>query len=131
MSRYHAQWFDRDLAVMAWEGEANSEKEVVEIISKYFGYKPFKPTLLQRLCGVSGDELTIDQLQPPLRCTKVPHVYVAGCSDPMMWYSDKIGVTVPIITEDSNEWVVRCPDGYSNIVLKQDGVEIKLSLHER
>lgn len=131
MSRYHAQWFDRDLAVMAWEGEANSEKEVVEIISKYFGYKPFKPTLLQRLCGVSGDELTIDQPQPPLRCTKAPHVYIAGCSDPMMWYSNKIGTTVPIITEASNEWVVRCPDGYSNIVLKQDGVEIKLSLHER
>lgn len=49
---------------------------------------------------------------------------ITSCSDPMMWYSDKIGEEVPFIREEGDYFWSREPAGYANIVRKKDAVII-------
>ena len=51
---------------------------------------------------------------------KIKGIKITGCMDPLMWYVDKIGETVPFVYEEDNCFMSREPDGYLNIVLKKD-----------
>lgn len=49
---------------------------------------------------------------------------IKSCSDPMMWYSDKVGGTFSLIGEMKGEgYATREPDGYINVV-RYDDAEI-------
>ena len=50
-------------------------------------------------------------------------VEVTHCRDSQYWYAGSIGKTFPIIYSDreAGEWVVRTPDGTSNIIRYTDG----------
>jgi len=43
---------------------------------------------------------------------------IKSCSDPQMWYSDKVGQTFPVIREGEEErqYLTREPTGYLNVV---------------
>lgn len=49
---------------------------------------------------------------------------ITGCRDSQMWYSNKIGKTVPLVKEESTEkenyYLSRETLGFINIVFKQD-----------
>lgn len=45
---------------------------------------------------------------------------ITACTDPMMWYADKIGQIVPFLREESDCFISREPSGYINIVRKTD-----------
>lgn len=47
-------------------------------------------------------------------------IKITGCTDPLMWYSDKVGETVPFLREeDGTYWSVE-DEGFTNIVKKED-----------
>ena len=45
---------------------------------------------------------------------------IRQCPDPLMWYAGKIGKLVPLIRIDTDFYISREPNGYSNIVKKED-----------
>lgn len=49
---------------------------------------------------------------------------IMSCSDPLMWYSERIGAIVPFLGEDVDYkgpiYWSRDNDGYKNIILKGD-----------
>ena len=45
---------------------------------------------------------------------------IIGCSDPLMWYSHKVGKSVPFVRELEDCFISREPTGYVNIVRKED-----------
>ncbi len=52
---------------------------------------------------------------------------IIKCPDPLMWYADKVGETVPFIKEISDdEYLSIEPAGYSNIVKKDDAIIIDI-----
>lgn len=50
---------------------------------------------------------------------------ILSCSDSMMWYADKVGITVPLLRIEENEYISREPSGYINIVKKTDAIIIE------
>jgi len=42
------------------------------------------------------------------------------CSDSLYWYKDLIGQEVPLLREYEDCYLSREPDGYANIVRKED-----------
>jgi len=50
-----------------------------------------------------------------------------NCSDPMMWYRDKVGDVVAFVREYEDCYMSREPAGYLNIVKKQDAELIEFS----
>lgn len=53
---------------------------------------------------------------------------IIGCSDPQMWYRDKVGEIVPFLYEDETYFWSREPAGYKNIVKKRDGLVFEVSV---
>jgi len=54
-------------------------------------------------------------------CEKVKRqLKITGCIDPLMWYADKVGETVPFVREADDCFISREPAGYVNIVRKTD-----------
>ncbi len=47
-------------------------------------------------------------------------IKITGCSDPLMWYADKIDKEFYVLNDDQNEYLVRTGAGDLNIVLKKD-----------
>lgn len=45
---------------------------------------------------------------------------IIRCSDPMMWYSGLVGKLVPLLRIDADTYLSVEPDGYTNIVWRQD-----------
>lgn len=45
---------------------------------------------------------------------------IISCSDPLMWYRDKVGQTVPFLFKISEGYMSREDAGYTNIVLTDD-----------
>ena len=58
------------------------------------------------------------------------YLFIKSCTDPLLWYVEKIGQCVPFLYEDEEYYWSREPAGYKNIVLKKDAqiVETQLSL---
>ncbi len=50
---------------------------------------------------------------------------IIGCSDPQMWYSDKIGQVVPLLFKIEEGYMSREPAGFANIVLEKDAEIVK------
>jgi hypothetical protein len=50
-------------------------------------------------------------------------ILIKQCKDPMLWYADLIGQTVPYfkIVHGPTEYMSREPDGYVNFVRFEDG----------
>lgn len=48
------------------------------------------------------------------------NVKIVGCRDTQMWYKNHIGLVCSVIGEDPKDYVVRQPEGYLNIVKKED-----------
>ena len=45
---------------------------------------------------------------------------IIKCSDSLLWYKDLVGQTVPLIREYDDCYMSREPDGFANIVKKDD-----------
>lgn len=45
---------------------------------------------------------------------------ITNCSDPLMWYRDKVGKTVPFLHKISEGYMSREDAGFTNIVLERD-----------
>jgi hypothetical protein len=56
----------------------------------------------------------------------VKQILITGCSDPQMWYADRVGTTVPFVRQDSCGLWSREPAGYLNIVRPADGQIVEL-----
>ena len=52
---------------------------------------------------------------------------IIRCSDPLMWYSDKVGETVQLVREYEDCFMSREPAGYLNIVRLNDAEVIEIS----
>ncbi len=49
-----------------------------------------------------------------------PNVEIKQCSDPHMWYSDRVGQTIPVVKVDRDGLWAREPAGYINIIRFED-----------
>lgn len=62
------------------------------------------------------------------------NLLIEDCTDPLMWYSDKVGDVVPLVREDSECYWSREDAGFLNRVEKKDArivsSEIKVSCDE-
>ena len=47
-------------------------------------------------------------------------IKIIKCSDGLMWYNNQIGQVFTPYREYEDSYLVRCPDGLSNIVYKTD-----------
>ena len=55
---------------------------------------------------------------------------IIKCTDPLMWYADKVGETVPFIKKISDdEYLSREDAGYANIVKVEDSEIIVKNLN--
>ena len=45
---------------------------------------------------------------------------ITNCTDPLMWYANKVGQTVPFLREEYSYFISREPMGAINIVYKTD-----------
>ena len=52
-------------------------------------------------------------------------ITIMGCRDPLMWYADHIGEAFEVIRFDQENYWVREPAGYLNIVKREDATEKK------
>ena len=74
----------------------------------------------------------MDQLYGPcstfgkLKMNKQYQLKIINCTDPMLWYRDKIGHAVPYVRTDSNFHWSRESEGYINIVYKEDAELIEV-----
>lgn len=55
---------------------------------------------------------------------------ITGCSDSLLWYSNMVGQTVPLLREYPDCYMSREPEGYANIIKKYDA-EIVEHTNER
>lgn len=51
------------------------------------------------------------------------YLKIIKCSEPHMWYANKVGMTLPLVREDDYYWA-REDAGYINIILKKDAIKI-------
>ena len=54
-------------------------------------------------------------------------ILIKQCSDSLMWYRGHVGKVVEYVREDSDTFWSREPEGYANIILKQDAVLIEVT----
>ena len=54
-------------------------------------------------------------------------VRVNRCRDSHLWYADHIGETFCIMEEDRESFLVRSPDGYTNVIWREDGEKLRES----
>ena len=54
-------------------------------------------------------------------------VLIESCRDPHLWYADHIGERFSIFEQDRDTYLVRAPDGYTNVVWKEDGKVVRPS----
>lgn len=47
---------------------------------------------------------------------------ITGCTDPLLWYSHKVGSEVPFLGEDMDYYWSKEDYGYRNIVFKKDAI---------
>lgn len=47
-------------------------------------------------------------------------IRIVNCSDALFWYAEYIGRVFNVICEDSYEYIVRTPEGTTNVVRKKD-----------
>ena len=52
---------------------------------------------------------------------------IIKCSDSLLWYSNLVGQCVPYLREYEECYMSREPDGFANIVRKEDAVIINES----
>ncbi len=52
-------------------------------------------------------------------------VKVNTCRDRHLWYADHIGERFLLIEQDRDSYLVRSPDGYTNVIWREDGVIAK------
>lgn len=50
---------------------------------------------------------------------------ITNCSDTLMWYRNKVGLTVPFLYKISEGYMSREDAGFTNIVLEQDAIIIE------
>jgi len=50
---------------------------------------------------------------------------ITSCSDPLMWYADKVGKCVPFLKEYDDYYMSREDEGFANIVKLQDAEVIE------
>jgi hypothetical protein len=51
-------------------------------------------------------------------------IRVITCSDSLFWYANHIGKVFTTINETAEDYLVREPSGYTNIILKKDCEEV-------
>jgi hypothetical protein len=49
-------------------------------------------------------------------------VRVIACSDPQMWYANRVGESIPLVREDADGYWAREPAGYLNVIKRADAV---------
>ncbi len=58
-------------------------------------------------------------------------IRIIDCSDPMLWYSDSVGATVPLLGSDTDSkgpiYWTREPAGYKNLVFQKDAEIIEVN----
>ena len=47
-------------------------------------------------------------------------ILIKKCSDSLFWYADKVGETVPFVSDMGDQYLSREPTGYLNIVKYED-----------
>lgn len=55
-----------------------------------------------------------------LKVAETPHVLIQRCSDPHMWYADRVGQEIRIERVDHDGLWAREPAGYINIIKFED-----------
>lgn len=50
---------------------------------------------------------------------------IIKCSDSLMWYRNMVGQTVPLLREHPDCYMSREPDGYANIVKREDAIIVE------
>jgi len=48
-------------------------------------------------------------------------ILITRCSDPRLWYADKVGQTVPYLRRVMEGYLSREPNGFVNVVFYGDG----------
>lgn len=57
--------------------------------------------------------------------TALQMLYITSCTDPLMWYSDRVGQFVPLLRRlPEGGWGSQEPDGHKNIVKALDAEEV-------
>lgn len=57
--------------------------------------------------------------------TALQMLYITSCTDPLMWYADRVGQFVPLMRRlPEGGWLSQEPGGHSNIVHKLDAEEV-------
>ena len=51
---------------------------------------------------------------------------IVKCSDPLMWYQNKVGETVQLVREDEDCYMSRDPAGYLNVVRLEDAEIVEI-----
>lgn len=54
-------------------------------------------------------------------------VRVESCRDAHLWYADHIGEVFSLFEEDRDSYLVRAPDGYTNVIWREDGKKMRPS----
>jgi hypothetical protein len=54
-------------------------------------------------------------------------IKIIKCSDPLMWYREKVGDTVVLVREYEDCYMSREPAGYLNIVKLEDAEIVEIS----
>ena len=55
-------------------------------------------------------------------------IKIIKCSDPLMWYREKVGDTVQLVREYEDCYMSREPAGYLNIVKLEDAEIVEISV---
>jgi len=53
---------------------------------------------------------------------------IVGCTDPLMWYANKIDQYVVFVSEENDYYWSREDEGYLNIVKKEDAIIVFASI---
>jgi hypothetical protein len=60
----------------------------------------------------------------------VQKIQITSCYDNLLWYNNQVGKTFTSYREYDDSYLVRCPDGLSNIIYKVDCEIIKGEINE-
>lgn len=52
-------------------------------------------------------------------------VRVNSCRDSHLWYREWIGEKFCLIEQDHDTYLVRSPDGYTNVIWREDGILVR------
>ena len=51
-------------------------------------------------------------------------VRIESCRDSHLWYADHVGESFSLFEEDRDTFLVRAPDGYTNVVWREDAKKV-------